>query len=361
MRMARVLDVSMPVWLGAAGMIGVRVSRRASLRKAIPTFLSIDVEPEGFQLSRGDPPEWKGYGATIELAEQLRSDLVERFNATPRFGWYFRMDPQIAEVYGRSDHIVAQHPDRVARLKAKGDYFGVHTHLLRWCGRRRQWIHDVADAAWLAHCTRAALDAFAQWDGRPARRFRAGAAFLANEIVEVLDQCGVEVELSLEPVAGWWLTASDVATAVDTSPIVGVYADCRTAPRVAYRPSHHDFRVSGGRRGRRLVLVPLTAYAGIPERPAWWRRARRTVPTPAPEAQMLYPSVEWPSPEFYWDLVERQLESMRRPYLSIAIRTDAGDSNSLMHARRQFAALPLHPLAERLSFVDPLDIVPGLV
>jgi hypothetical protein len=33
----------------------------------------------------------------------------------------------------------------------------------------------------------------------------------------------------------------------------------------------------------------------------------------------------------------------------------------MMHARRQFAALPQHPLAERLSFVDPLGIAPGLV
>jgi hypothetical protein len=76
---------------------------------------------------------------------------------------------------------------------------------------------------------------------------------------------------------------------------------------------------------------------------------------------MLYPSVEWPSPEFYWNLVERQLQSMRRRYLSLAIRTDAVDSDSMIHARRQLAALPRHPLAERLSFVDPLDIAPGLV
>ena len=334
---------------------------RTPQRRKIPAFLSIDVEPEGFQLSRGDSPEWNGYDAAIELAEQLRSDLARRVDATARFGWYFRMDPQIAEVYGRSDHVFAQCPDRVARLRAKGDYFGVHAHPLRWCSRRGQWIHDVDDAAWLADCTRFALDAFAQWDGCPARRFRAGAGFLANEIVEVLEQRGVEVDLSLEPVAGWWLTASDVATAVDTSPIVGAYADTRTAPRVAYRPSHRDFRVSGGRRGRRLVLVPLTTHAEIPERPAWWRRARHTAPAPAPEARMLYPSVEWPSPEFYWNLVERQLQAMRRPYLSLAIRTDAVDSDSMMHARRQLAALPQHPLAERLSFVDPLDIAPGLV
>ena len=76
---------------------------------------------------------------------------------------------------------------------------------------------------------------------------------------------------------------------------------------------------------------------------------------------MLYLSVEWPSSEYHWNLVEPQLQSKRRSYLSLAIRTDAVDSDSMMHARRQLATLPQHPLAERLSFVDPLDITPGLV
>ena len=38
---------------------------------------------------------------------------------------------------------------------------------------------------------------------------------------------------------------------VDTSPVVGSYTDCAGAPREPYRPARHDFRVDGGRKGRR--------------------------------------------------------------------------------------------------------------
>jgi hypothetical protein len=67
----------------------------------IPAFLNIDVEPEAFQLDRRDPPAWAGYAAIVEYAERLRADLTARTGAAPRFGWYFRTDPQIAEIHGR--------------------------------------------------------------------------------------------------------------------------------------------------------------------------------------------------------------------------------------------------------------------
>lgn len=47
---------------------------RGSRRRAILVFLSIDAEPDGFQLSRSEPPAWTGYGATLEIVERLRSD-----------------------------------------------------------------------------------------------------------------------------------------------------------------------------------------------------------------------------------------------------------------------------------------------
>lgn len=345
-------------------MVSFLGATRASQRRTIPAFLSFDVEPDGFQLARGEPPGWAGYDAMFEFAERLRSDLAMRSGAAPTFGWYFRTDPQIADVYGRPDHVLAAYPDRMARLESKGDYFGVHAHPIRWCEQRRLWVHDFADAAWLAHCTRFSLEAFARWAGSPALRFRSGAGFLTNEIVEAIHQCGVKVDLSLEPVAGWGLNASDVNTSVDTSPIVGAYTDCRTAPRVPFHPAHHDFRVSGGRRGRGLVMVPLATRLVPPEKPLWWRVARRLARGSSgswPKVQMLYPSAEWPSERSYWDLVARQLRSMRRPYLSLAIRTDADDLKIAARVRRLFEALPEHPLAQRLRFVDPLYIAPTLV
>jgi len=70
--------------------------------RTIPTFLSIDVEPDGFQLSPAEAGAWKGYTAMLEFSEQLRAKLTASTETPPRFGWHFRTDPQIADVYGRA-------------------------------------------------------------------------------------------------------------------------------------------------------------------------------------------------------------------------------------------------------------------
>lgn len=328
---------------------------------SIPAFLSIDVEPDGFQLPRQNAPAWPGYGAMFEFADRLRSRLAERSGTSPGFGWYFRTDPQIAEVYGRPDHVLREFPERISRLAANGDYFGVHAHPIRWSERRRSWVHDFADGEWLVHCTSSALDAYAHWSGAPCQRSRCGGAgFLTNDIVETLERHGVKVELSLEPVAGWGLTTRKVATAIDASPMVGAYTDCRMAPRVPFRPARDDFRIADRTGGRDLLMVPVTTGPPVRPRPVWRRLARRIVLGSAVH-EVLFPSVEWPSERFYWDVVARQLESMNRPYLSLGIRTDSPDSAMMVRVRRLFDELPQHPLAERLRFLDPLDAIAQLV
>lgn len=327
---------------------------------AIPAFLSVDVEPDAFQLSRTDPPPWLGYDATIEFAERLRSALAARTGVSPRFGWYFRTDPQIAEVYGRPDHALVGFPDRVAQLQARGDYFGVHAHALRWSEQQQLWVHDFADVNWHAHVTSFSLDAYARWAGSPALRFRSGAGFLTNGIVDVIDRSGVKVDLTLEPVAGWGLAASAVPTGIDSSPIVGAYTNCQTAPRVPYRPSRHDFRVRARHARHEVVMIPLTTSPLGPDQPHWKRAAKFLLRRPRP-VQVLYPSAGWSSENSYWDLVERRLRSMRRPYLSLGIRTDLAGSTVAARTRRIFEALPQHPLAKHLCFSDPLEAADRLV
>ena len=321
----------------------------------IPAFLSVDVEPDGFQLDRRDPPEWGGYVAMVEYLTRLRADLDGWTGRTPRFGWYVRTDPQIAEVHGRPDHALVAFPQCVDRLQAAGDYFGVHSHLIRWAPERDQWVHEFGDGDWQANATRFALDAFSQWAGTPPRLFRSGAGFLSDRLLETVEQAGVAIDLTLEPVTGWGVGAPAVPTAVDSTPIVGAYTDCAGAPRVPYRPARHDFRVDGGRAGRRLLMVPLTTRSLQPPRPRWRRVARRVLRGPAPiEVEVLYPMAPWPSAHGYWDIVDQQLRSMPRPYLSLGIRTDAVASETAVSIRRIFDALPGHPLAQRLRFENPL-------
>jgi hypothetical protein len=296
-----------------------------------------------------------------EIAEQLRSRLIARSGVAPRFGWYFRTDPQIAEVYGQAASALVEFPERVAHLEAKGDYFGVHAHPIRWCEIQRSWVHDVGNPEWTAHCVKFALEAFAQWRGSPALRFRAGGGNLSNAMIDILDERGIKVDLSLEPVKGWWLYSSHVQTAVDSSPIIGNYTACDKAPRVAYRPAREDFRVPDDKNGRSLIIVPHTTTATEAERSFWRKAAHRLRRRPAAEVTMLYPTLEWPSADFYWDLVARRLQSMRRPYLSLGIRTDAPGSLLVDRVRQILDALPQHALSEWLRFEDPVEIAPTLV
>jgi hypothetical protein len=330
-----------------------------SPNEPVPAFLSIDVEPDGLELSRSVAASWTGYDLMIEFAEQLRSSLADRSGRMPNFGWYFRTDPQIGDIYGRPDYALAEYENDVARLAAAGDYFGVHAHTIRWSERQRRWVHDFADHDWIAQATRSALDAYARWNGSPAQRFRGGAGFLTNGIIEVAEQCGVKVDLTLELGVALGFTWWKVPSAIDNSPILGRYTDCSMAPRVPFRPSLDDFRISAGARGRDLVLVPLTTGPAIRPRSVWRKLAQRLI-LGRDGFEVLYPSDDWPSERFYWDLVEHQLDTMHRPYVSLAIRTDPPDSVRRHKIERMFRELANHPLAERLHFVDPLNAAPGL-
>jgi hypothetical protein len=102
-------------------------------------------------------------------------------------------------------------------------------------------------------------------------------------------------------------------------------------------------------------MVPVTTRSLHPPRPRWRRVARRVLRGPAPIAvEVLYPMARWPSAHGYWDIVDQQLRSMPRPYLSLGIRSDAAASEAAAGIRRIFDALPGHPLAQRLRFENPL-------
>ena len=213
----------------------------------------------------------------------------------PNFGWYYRMDPQIEEVCGRADVAMTAFPDRTAALQKEGDYFGVHAHPLRWFTEQLLWVHDFGDQRWLRECTNFSLDAFERCNGSPAKLYRAGAGFLNNDIVEVLDDRGVVLELSLEPVASWGLRSKVVPSAVDSSPIVGELTNCVTAPRTPYRPSLRDFRRIGSGDSRDILLIPLST--GPRFLPSWDSKLKRLLygPSKPDSVDMLYPTYDWPS------------------------------------------------------------------
>jgi hypothetical protein len=254
-------------------------------------------------------------------------------------------------------------PERFEALRVERDHFGVHAHAVRWSKEHGAFVHDLADEGWLRECTEFSLDEFERATGSPARLYRSGAGHLDEAIVDVLDARGVDLDLTLEPARRWAQDAPRIATAVDDSPVVGRFPDCSTAPKTPYHPARGEFRRAGGADARRITLVPLlTAPRRLPPTgiALWARRLVGKPPKPR-STRVLYPSAPWRNERHFWDVVTNQLSAMERPYLSLAIRTDARGSEPAVRVERLFSALPKHPLAQRLRFVDPLDVAAALV
>jgi len=325
----------------------------------IPAFMSFDVEPDGFQAAAAR--SWSGVEHLTPRVATLRERLATLSGDVPVFGWYLRMDPQIASLYGDAAFAAHEFGGRPDGIAGDGDVLGIHVHPLRWSEDAQSWDHDCEDRAWMTECIESSVAAFTECYGEAPVRYRHGAGVLTNRVVDTVDRLQFRVDLSLEPVAGWALHSLWVASGVDRSPLHGNAVDCSAAPVEMYRPSVADFRVDGGRTGRDLVMFPTSVTRWQPKDP-WRRRVRRRVrhgskaPDRPGRAQVLYPSQPWPNPSFFWDLAERQLASMEHPHLSLGIRTDAPSSREAQLSYGVLDALPEHPLAKRLQFVDPIAV-----
>lgn len=327
----------------------------------IPAFLSIDVEPDGFQSPNLG---WTGFESIQGLVGRVRSELADLSGGTPRFCWYLRMDPQVTHAHGRPDYVAVRYADGLARLRREGDVFGSHIHALRWRSDRDCWVHDFADPDWTAHCVESSFDAFATAFGDPPARHRyGGGGFLDDDVVSLLDKHGVRLDLTLEPGTPPGGTASmeDVQSGVDASPRTAPATDCRRVPRRPYRPARDDFRRVGDGDGRALILVPLSSTTIRHGKPLWRQAAGTVKRGSRPLPQVLRMAIWDGSPKGFWDHAAQHLGASTRPYLSIAMRTDAPGSGDATRARAVLEYLPRHPLARRLRFVDPLDAVPALV
>jgi hypothetical protein len=319
----------------------------------VPAFLSFDVEPDNLGMRDG-VADWDGYATYVELVETLRAPLREASGASPAFGWYFRMDPQIEAVYGRADHAVTGFPTLLDRLDRCGDVFGIHVHPIRWDEVGHRWFHEHADAEWIAGCVEAGFAAYRGAFGHPPTRHRFGNAFLSDAILQQVERLGVGVDLTVEPGTPptWW----------DGSlPPNAATPDMVHAPTHPYRPSADDFCREDPDRDGPLVVVPLSSASARFDKPGWWRALRAVRRGLRQPPQPLNPWRAWPSPEAYWDLVAGQLASMRQPYLALAIRTDDPHSQPARRSMALLEALPRHRIARTLRIVDPLDTVGELV
>ena len=102
-------------------------------------------------------------------------------------------------------------------------------------------------------------------------------------------------------------------------------------------------------------MVPMST-ARDPEE---WRGVvdsiRRRLFPPDEPARMLYMAERWPSARYFWDLVAAEADTMAKPYVSLAMRSEQTTSTRGSRVAELLRALVEHPLAKRLRFVDPLE------
>lgn len=66
----------------------------------IPVLINIDVEPDPRLPKRDERIPWAGFEATFDDMRKLRLRLAVVTGAPVHFFWGWRLDPQVAEVYG---------------------------------------------------------------------------------------------------------------------------------------------------------------------------------------------------------------------------------------------------------------------
>jgi hypothetical protein len=276
--------------------------------------LCIDVEPDGFFIDRRRPDPWRGFERAVEYLDAFRRRHARATNQPVRFLWAVRLDPQVAATYGTAEWPLIQYRRQVSSLVAAGDDIGAHTHAYRWRDEidagRGGWVLDQGDQAWIEHSVRMSLDAYHRVFDEPCRSFRFGDRWLNDATVDLLERCGIQYELTIEPGYG------PQATYHPSRPHTGSLPDYRDVRAAPYRPARDDYRRPAGA-GRRLWMIPMTT---APIQPSWWRRlyarARGLPMQPVSTALLSH------TPALFRGVIDAALRSSV-PHLAIAVRSGA--------------------------------------
>jgi len=315
----------------------------------IPAVWRIDIEPDEFEVSAGQPP-WTGFVTMASVVRELRGQLEERTGAPVCLSWFPRFDPEIGRSYGQADFVFDRYRPLFDELQEAGDVFGTHIHYYRWDPRQGAMYSEHTDVDWITHCVDMSAETFEQCFGEPLQRASQGGFFLHDAVVRRSAALGIEVDVTPEPGLGALTdTISFGAYATQPSP------DFRGFPRRPYYPSRTALSVPANSwaEAHPMMLVPLTAYdyegAGLP----WIRRIARKIFRRSHSP--LNPWKVWADPSAYWDFMERAADEGPARYIAFAVRTDSPSSRAFRQAQDLFEYLPRHPIARRLRFVDPLS------
>jgi hypothetical protein len=284
------------------------------MNKVIPIILCIDLEPDIRMLDPKKPLPWKGYEQTYELFRSLRSKIMHSTGSPVHFSWFFRMDPQVAQVYGSATWPVTQYPKIIEDLRTQGDELGLHVHLYRWDQALNNWVIDHGNPLWVEHCIRSSLSAFRQTFGKKCQAFRFGDAWISNEAVSLLEKSGVCFDLTLEPGQEGYhgLKKGEIYT--------GYIPDLRKVPQTPYVPLTTNFKEPDPDRRAGIWMIPVSRGEIFGISALAFKTFRRWVNGVRVKRAWvtLYLFQE---PRLFRKVLDQLLRSMDNPYLNITLNS----------------------------------------
>jgi hypothetical protein len=304
----------------------------------IPILIVTDCEPDLRQPVPGTAVPWTGFERYFEFLSEKRAWLSERTGAPAHFSWFWRLDPQIAFVYGSADWPLRTYARQIEEAKRCGDEAGVHVHAWRWSAAAARWVADFGNDPWVENCVQGALREYERAWGESCRIFSFGDGWHNQMSVALIERLGIRIDLTMEP--GCEASAALVPSERST----GIIPDRRKVPDRPYRPSPVDFLQPDREGQTRLWFLPMST--GI-------------APTAAkPEVIKLNLAYE---PERFMPIFEQAL-SKPRPYAAIAVRTDVGaDAGLLRYVGQNLQSMLDHRLADRFAFRGPTEALSCLV
>jgi len=316
----------------------------------IPVILAIDVEPDARLVNLRAPEPWGGYEHSQRYFGDLRPRIEALTGAAAHYSWFLRLDPQVVQAYGSATWVVDRYRAHIEEIQQQGDELGVHPHPYRWLDDEGTWLHDFGNQAWVDHCLRVSLDAFAVALRRPCRSMRYGDRWLSTPTVNLAEQLGIRYDLTVEP------GAPALPTPMPGERGSGLLPDYYRVPRRPWAPSASDFRRPARARGIRMI--PLTSgHLRLGPHPR--RQLRRLVANGIRHWRQDTPLSmwrSWPAPNTFDRMLDRALGAQSRPYLAFAIRTDFGVSPRIMDAVDACVrTLLAHPAAPDFRFCTPAE------
>ncbi len=210
----------------------------------LPIALTFDLDSDLFDESVAPTGghtkiSWRGINEGVPAIRQRLEEINRAYGVACAPTWFVRVDNQIADLYGRPGHLLAQYASLFDDLRAAGEEIAWHPHLYRSDGEA--WKQETDDAALLTAMTAALADMRAL--GFSPAVGRIGEAYGSNGTMAAFDALGMAFASTAMP----GRTRIDAERSLDWGP----------TPHAAYHPSIADYRVPGDP-ARHVLEIPFS-------------------------------------------------------------------------------------------------------